>query len=317
MLMLKQRPFSFPSDGSIRVISDTDCNCECDDQYCVAHLLMTPRFEVCGLIAEQYGNRRGEDSEALSYMEIEKIVRLMGLVGEVGIFHGAPHALVDTHTPIDSDGAQLIIREAMKDDPRPLFVCCQGAATNIASALLLEPAIAGKITVIWIGGAPYPDGGWEFNLHNDINAARVLFQSDVELWQVPMNVYSQMKVGFFELMRKVYPCGEIGKYLVENTMRVNERLVGMKRTRKPSGSLAADATAFAGELWALGDSPCVGLMMNSTLGEFSEVDAPCGLDDDGRYDLSKPGSRKIRVYRSIDNRFILNDMFEKLRFYFG
>lgn len=316
--MLKKRPFEFPTDRSIRVITDTDCYCECDDQYCVTHMLMTPRFDMKGVIAEQYGTREGNDSEQKSYEEIQNLVHLMGMDGEINILHGAPGALPDEHTPVDSEGARFIIEEAMKDDPRPLFVCNQGAATNIASAYLMEPKIAEKITVIWIGGGVYPKGGWEFNQNNDINAARVLFKSNMELWQVPMNVYSTMKVSFFELMEKVYPCGDIGKYLVENTMRVGRKFTERGLLHRRPGQTAGEAaTSFGGELWSLGDSPCVGLMLNNTMGKFHVTDAPCDLTDEGCYDLSRPGSRKIRVYDTIDSHFILNDMFEKLKFYFG
>lgn len=325
--MLKQRPFVFPSDGGIRVIVDTDCFNECDDQYCVAHILMTPRFDVKAVIAEQFGTIANiPESEQQSYDEIHKIVKLMGLEGEVNILHGAPDAIKDEYTPADSEGARYIIEEAMKDDPRPLFVCNQGAATNLASAYLMEPKIADRLTAIWIGGGIYPHGGFEYNLCNDINAARVLFKSDMELWQVPMNVYGMMKVSYFELLNRVYPCGELGKYLVERTMEFGKTAPELCKLicegpdmTAAFGKLSkgAIATHMGGELWSLGDSPCVGLMMSNMMGNFHMADAPCGILDGGIYDFSKPGSRKIRVYDDIDSRFILNDMFEKLNFYFG
>ena len=74
--------------------------------------------------------------------------------------------------------------------------------------------------MIWIGGRPYPQGGFEFNQNNDLNAVRVLFQS-LELWQVPFNVYTAMKISFFEMLNHVYPCGKIGEYLVKHTMEVS------------------------------------------------------------------------------------------------
>lgn len=313
--MMKKRPFSFPTDKTIRVIADTDCNCECDDQFCIAHMLMTPRFDVKGLISTHYNQ---EKSEEKSYQEIQKITKMMSLTGEIPILHGAPHALLDTRTPIDSEGARFIIQEAMMDDERPLFLCGQGAVTNIVSAYLMEPRIAEKVVVIWIGGREYPRGGFEFNQNNDLNAARVLFQSKLELWQVPMNVYTTMKVSFFELLNQVYPYGEIGKYLVEHMMEVSKEISDAVIGSRGSDMSRGDAvTSFGGELWSLGDSICVGLMMNNTLGKFHVTEAPCNLDFQGFYDFSDSGSRKIRVYDSIDQRFILQDMFEKFHYYFG
>jgi hypothetical protein len=329
-IMLKKPPFSFQDTEKIRVISDTDAYCECDDQYCIAHLLMTPKFEMKAFIAEQFGTRQGTDSEQKSYAELQNIVSLMGLKEEVKILHGSPGAMQDEHTPAESEGARFIVQEAMKDDPRPRVVVNQGAITNLASAYLMEPKIADKLTVIWIGGAPYPDGGEEFNLNNDYVAANVVFKSSLKIWQVPSNVYTTMRVSFFELFEKVYPYGDIGKYLVENTLRVAnflsglfdplkispERLEGMK-ARFKNASKEEMATIFGGELWSLGDSPCVGLMMNNHMGNFTIRSAPCAVNPDGTYDLSKDTGHKIRVYDNVDSKFILNDFFSKIKFYFG
>lgn len=331
--MMTKRPFSFPYDKSIRVILDTDCKNECDDQYCLAHILMTPRFDIKGIIAEQFDRRPGGKSEEESYQEIQKIVELMGVADSVSIYHGAVSALLDEKTAIESSGAQLIIEEAMKEDPRPLFIANIGALTNLASALLICPEIAERICVIWIGGGKYPVGGWEFNLNNDLPAARVVFASNVELWQIPIDVYTKMKVSFMELMEKVYPYGEIGKYLVENTMSyatifkhmVDEGKIDLSKSPlNPNAkySSAAALTRMAGEMWSLGDSPVVGLMINSTSGDFYEGDRPIGVSDAGNYIFGEQDSNqklrnKVRVYTSIDVRFILEDMFAKFKYYYG
>lgn len=77
----------------------------------------------------------------------------------------------------------------MKDDPRLLFVTFLGPITDLASAVLLEPKIQGRLTAVWIGGGSYPAGGWEYNLSYDINAANVVMKSNLDLWQIPQNVY--------------------------------------------------------------------------------------------------------------------------------
>ena len=43
------------------------------------------------------------------------------------------------------------------DVDTPLFVLCGGGLSEIANAYLLEPKIANKLTLIWIGGPEYPD----------------------------------------------------------------------------------------------------------------------------------------------------------------
>ena len=184
--------YTVPENKKVRVIVHTDCKNEADDQYAVAHHLMTPRFDVKGLVAghfwknpQQYGEL---GTAQASYDEIIKVMDLMGLKDQYPVKLGAPRALEDEHTPIDSEGARFIIEEAMKEDKRPLYIACQGAITDVASALLMKPEIAERMTVIWIGGADYPKGGFEFNLMMDINAANVVFSSTEKelIWLCPL-----------------------------------------------------------------------------------------------------------------------------------
>ena len=320
--MLKERPFPFPTDKSIRVIIDTDCYNECDDQYCVAHALMTPKFDIRGIIAEQFGGvYRRTGTELESYNEIKNIVHLMGLDGAVDIFHGIDTPLPDRNSGISCEGSERIIEEALTNDPRPLFVCTLGAMTNLAAAILKAPEIIGKMTVIGIVGAPYPKGGFEFNLMNDPVAADIVFTSGVKFWQVPSSVYTTMKVSYYELLNKVYPYGKLGKYLVKRTMEFNtiiqEKIAEMKDLLPADESGATPEITLGGELWSLGDSPTVGIMMNPTVGHYHTENAPCAVKPDGSYDFSEPGNGTIRVYDDIDNRFIVTDMFEKLKYNFG
>ena len=124
----------------------------------------------------------------------------------------------NTSTPVDSEGARLIIEEAMKADDRPLYAIFLGPLTDLASAYLMEPRISKRLTAIWIGGGLYPDGGEEFNLGNDIAAVNVVMASNIELWQVPKNVYEMMPVTMAELECRVRPWGKIGAYLCDQLM---------------------------------------------------------------------------------------------------
>ena len=59
-----------------------------------------------------------------------------------------------------------------------------------------------KIGGVGYGGVEtYP--GIEFNLRNDIAAANVVYDSDIPVWQVPSNVYSQVSVSYTELEEKI------------------------------------------------------------------------------------------------------------------
>lgn len=284
--------FSVQEKKRIRVIVDTDAACEADDQFAIVHALLTPRFIVKGIVAEQFAGRNDDNSVDRSYDEIQKLLKLMDIDG-ITVAKGCRKALESELDAPDSEGVQLIIEEALREDDKPLFVLCQGAITNVAAALNRCPEIAGRMTVIWIGGGFYPDGGWEFNLLNDYHAANVVFKSAVELWQVPMDCYTTMRVGYAELQLKVMPCGEIGKYLFRQMVE-----------------LGLHMDWVAGEGWSLGDSPAVGIALNHDCGHYEMRPAPL-VNEKGNY-IGTVDKHIIRVYRDIDSRYILEDLFAKL-----
>ena len=169
--------FPVPQEKQVRLITDTDAKNEADDQFAVVQALLSPKMDNVGLIAAHFGIDRVADAMEASYHELETILDKMHFQKEGLLYHGAPHALPNKTTPVVSEGAELIVREAMKDDPRRLFVIFLGPLTDLASAYLMEPRIANRLTAIWIGGGVYPCGSPEFNLANDVNAANVVFSS--------------------------------------------------------------------------------------------------------------------------------------------
>ena len=177
--------YEVPESKKVRYIIHTDCKNEADDQYTVAHCLMTPLLDIKGIIAAHFDkNFKGYPSGATtqaSYDEIMTVLDAMDMNGKYPVKCGATVPMVDEKTPVDSEGARLIIEEAMKDDDRPLFIGLQGSITDLASAILIEPKICDRMTAIWIGGGVYPKGGSEFNLSQDIAAANVVMKSSMPL----------------------------------------------------------------------------------------------------------------------------------------
>ena len=136
----------------VRVILNTDAKNEADDQYAIVHAILTPLFELHGIIPAHFGDRRGPGSLQASQDEVLKVLELMDLKGSIPVHAGAEKWLPDEKTPVPSDGSALIIREALKDDRRPLHVAFLGPLTDMASALLEEPALAERnVRVVWIG----------------------------------------------------------------------------------------------------------------------------------------------------------------------
>ena len=294
--------FRVPEQKKIRFIVHTDCKNEADDQFTLCHALMTDKLDIRGIIGGHFAQNGRQGTAKESCNEIEKILSLMELSGRYPVLRGADHGLEDEHSPIDTPAARFIINEAMRDDPRPLFIGMQGAITDLACSVLLEPRICNKMTCIWIGGGNYPEGGREFNLAGDIAGANVLFSSTMPLWQVPMGTYKQFCVSLAELQCKVYPCGKIGKYLFEQMVELNNRL--------------ADNPSWPhGETWCLGDEGviCALLQDAEQTGSYLMTTAP-RIDAQMRYHTST-SNRPIRVYERMDVRLDLEDLFAKLYIY--
>jgi purine nucleosidase len=285
---------TFPPEKRIRVIVNTDAKNEADDQFAIVHAILTPAFELHGLIPAHFGTGNSDTSMEDSYEETMFLLRLMGMEDRVRVEKGASGEIRDMKTPMPSRGAELIIQEALKDDPRPLHIAFYGPITDMASALMMEPRIEERnIRVIWIGGGIWPEGGEEYNLSNDIQAANVIFRSNLEVWQIPKPVYRHMPVSYAEMMERVYPHGEIGKYLVEQTAEHNAARVD-----------------HAMEFRSLGDSPCVGVMMYPDCGDWEMRPAP--EFNEKMFYVHTLRNRPIRVYKNVDQRFIHEDFFAKL-----
>jgi inosine-uridine nucleoside N-ribohydrolase len=277
-----------------RVIIDTDAKNEADDQFAIVHALLSPSLDVHGLIAAHFGTSRSSRSMEESREEIDLLLDLMALEQQVTVANGAPTGIPDERTPLESAGAQLIIAESELATPQePLFVAFLGPLTDMASAILLDPGIVHRdVVVIWIGGVE-SDPGVEFNLRNDIAAANVVYGSGITVWQVPSNVYSQVSVSYTELEEKIGGTSKLADYLIS-------RMVEWNRTYWPEPI----------ESRSLGDSPAISLMLYPRGGSFRIIPAP-RFGREGHY---LPGSgHPIRVVESVDVRFLLEDMFAKIR----
>lgn len=288
--------FKIPEGKRVRLIVNTDAKNEADDQFAIVHALLSPRFDNRGVIAAHFGREKSSHSMEDSYKEVIKLLDLMDFPQELA-YRGAVEAMTDEKMPVESEGARLIVEEAMKDAETPLYVIFLGPLTDMASAYLMEPRIAGRLTCIWIGGAKYPDGGYEYNLNNDIKSARVVMNSEIPLWQIPRDVYSQVIVSLAELEYRVRPCGELGRYLFE-------------QLEEHGHTSFARATTRTGEYWCLGDSPAVGVLLFAHMYSYDWIQAPL-ITDNMAY-VKNGQNRPIRVYHDVNDRFILEDFYAKL-----
>ena len=182
-----QRP-----DGRVPAVLDTDTFNEIDDQYALSWMVKSPElFDLKAITAAPFFNEKSTgpaDGMEKSYQEILHLLDLMARNDLAPLVHrGSTGYLPAADVPQDSAAAREIVRLAnAQPEGKPLYIIAIGAITNVASALLIDPSIADKIVIVWLGGHAlhWPDTR-EFNLFQDVYAARVVFDTIVPLVMLP------------------------------------------------------------------------------------------------------------------------------------
>ena len=238
----------FPTEEIVDVVIDTDAYNEVDDQFAIAWALRSPeRVNVEAVYAAPFCSQAigkmlvppgqkplrltremlGEgihfaDTPAegmeLSYQEILHLFSLLGESPEGKVFRGSTAYIEDDpgRKPVESEAARDLVRRAQaRPAGKRRYVLAIGAHTKVAAARKMEPAIADKITVVWLGGhAPYFKDGKEFNLLQDVPAAQHLFDCGVPLVLIPCaGVADHLTVSAPELEACLMGHSKAGDYL--------------------------------------------------------------------------------------------------------
>ena len=223
MLTMEQRLKMLETPiGSVDMVLDTDAYNEIDDQFAISYAMMVPeKLRLKALYAAPFHNRRSispADGMEKSYQEILKLLQLAG--SNYPVYRGSTTYLSDEATPVFSPAAEDLAERAMGYTPEaPLYTVAIGAITNVASALLLRPEIADRIVVVWLGGHALTwHDNLEFNMRQDVAAARAVFNSGVPLVILPcMGVVSSFTVSGPELVYWLQGKNALCNYLVQQT----------------------------------------------------------------------------------------------------
>lgn len=301
----------------MRVIIDNDFSGDPDGLFQLVQHVLSPSVEIRAIIGSHLKPGDGFDNSNQSATnakkKVELVLDMMKLNRTFPVLQGSNLGLVNNTTAQPSEGANAIIKEALREDTKtPLYIVCGAGLTDLASALLLEPRIANRLTLIWIGGPEYPElaipppgyTSLEYNLAIDLKAVQVVFnKSEIPIWQIPRNVYRQVMMPYSALLMNVKTQGQIGQYLTSEIERVMR--------------MAIKYNFNVGETYVVGDSP---LVLLTALQSSFEADpsssfyvlrpAPL-INDQGLYEVNHKG-RNIRVYTQLDVQLLLEDFYAKL-----
>lgn len=165
----------------LRILFDTDANNELDDQHALAYLLFNgDAFDVVGITVNTTFNGGNIDEQ---YKEAERVMRLCNHFDKIPLIKGANGSFEEIRTSLSSEkydgmeAVKFIIEQANATANGKLVLLPVGKLTNLALALLIDPSIASKIRIVWLG-SNYPDAG-EYNLENDISSLNYILSLNV------------------------------------------------------------------------------------------------------------------------------------------
>ena len=206
----------------VRMVLDTDTYNEIDDQFAVTYALLSPeQMSVEAIYAAPFFNSRSTgpaDGMEKSYQEILRLLNFLNVDSDGFAFRGSIDYLSADLTPQDNDAVRDLVDKAMAStDDDPLYVVAIGAITNVASAILMQPEIIKKIVVVWLGGhALHWHNSIEFNLKQDVRAARVVLDCGVPFVMIPCaGVTSHLHTTLPELEAYLQGTSRIGDYLCQ------------------------------------------------------------------------------------------------------
>ncbi len=284
-----------------RVILDTDTYNEMDDQFALAYALGCDSFSLISVSAAPFHNDRCSDFRdgmLKSYDEIHRILEKCGKLGTLPVMYGSDGRIESYENPKakDSPAARYIIGAALESD-EPLYILATGAITNVVSALLIEPLIKDKICVIWLGTNHFSHKNQnEFNLDQDINAARLLLDLEVPLVLLP--ALGDNGFGTKELLVKKDELSMI---------KGNEICQKFFREELPCEFGAKDNDTWQRIIWDLAAPALLSVPEAFTLDIL-----PCPILTSDKRLLQSDERHKIIYMSALDRDTVVKDAFEKI-----
>lgn len=281
----------------IPVVMITDCGADIDDQWALAHLLLTRRIDVKAIVATH---------AVLANLPSEKTERCVNDVLEhvrprhsqwPSVARGSDGPMEAHGTPQTHAGIGLLLRISRGFSKRHrLTVLVTGAATDLASAIQREPSIVNRILVVAMGFENW-DSGDEFNVKNDPAAWRAVLGADVPLVIGSAVVTKRdLRLSRDDAAQLIGGHGQIGAYLnglFDGWLAAHPELV---------------ANVVAPNTWVIWDDVVTAYLLGMTQGEQRQRPV---LGADLRF--GHPATaRRLTWLTSIDATRVWNDLARKI-----
>jgi inosine-uridine nucleoside N-ribohydrolase len=208
--------FAQDDSASIPVVLSTDVGNEIDDQWAITYLLLQPRFQVLGIMSAHAPTIAAPAGATSKRILTDVVENRLGMMPHPPLVEGASGPLSDSSASRRSRAVDFLIDQSRKfSKNRRLNVLMIGAATDVASAILIDRTIVDRIRVIQMGFND-ENGGEEFNVANDVRAVQIILGSNVPLVIGPGKVCRESLSLSLEQARKMLSNrGVIGAWLWE------------------------------------------------------------------------------------------------------
>ncbi len=181
--------------GAVDIVIDSDTGNETDDQFALVYALCHPeRFRIRALCAAPFCHERVlslAEGRFQSYWEMRRILHYFPEC-DAPVWEGADRLSREYRNPEACTGAlRLVELSQAYHRNHPLWIVGIASLTNIALALRIDPTLAERTVLVWLGGQlpEYPSA--EFNLDQDPEAAAQIRASDLPLIQFPCRDVAQ------------------------------------------------------------------------------------------------------------------------------
>jgi purine nucleosidase len=198
------------------VVLSTDVGNEIDDQWAVTYLLLQPKFQVLGVMSAHAPTIAAPAGRTSYRILVDVVENRLGMRKHPPMIEGGSEPLEDAATGKQSPAAAFLIKTSRpySKDNR-LTVLMIGAATDVASAILIDPTIVDRVRVVQMGFTN-EQGGEEFNVANDVHAVQVILNSRVPLVIGSGDVCrANLAMGFEQARKMLAHRGPIGAWLWE------------------------------------------------------------------------------------------------------
>jgi hypothetical protein len=259
------------------LIVDNDFGGDPDGLVALAHILLRSGPDVTVLVTTSpldpgLAQVAGLDPAATSRRGTELAAHLIELMGLPGVRVMTGAEATGTGAAQVSDAARSMVEDS--DRYGRTRVLCGGPLTNIAAALRLDPALAERAVLVWVGGTLAEAGGGEYNSGTDTASAAEVLASGMPLVRIPYEEYTRMTVALDAVKNDLAAASPVGSWLAERLLDV---------------------------------PPFVELGITLTLGDSVLVPFLPGLDADGIQ--AAPGAV---IHNRIDNAGLWEDLIRQL-----